>query len=68
MGIKTVHIFFITVSALMFFGLAVWRGSVYSDEGSMSALGEALGSALAGVGLVIYGVQFLRKLKGIGYL
>ncbi|HYB99023.1 MAG TPA: hypothetical protein VEC57_07780 [Candidatus Limnocylindrales bacterium] len=68
MGLKVFHVFFIGVSALMCLALAVWRASVFSDEGGTIVLMQALACGLAAVGLVVYGVSFLRKARHLSNL
>lgn len=68
MGIKAFHIFFIGVCTLMFVGLGAWQASEYSAGAGLGALAWS-GLAFAGAaGLLIYGVGFVKKLRGIGYL
>ncbi|HYC53472.1 MAG TPA: hypothetical protein VEL28_00835 [Candidatus Binatia bacterium] len=68
MGLKVFHVFFIGVSALMCAGLAAWRASVFGDDGGTMVLLQALACAAAAVGLVVYGVTFLRKARNLGNL
>ena len=68
MSLKIFHVFFIAVSALMCFGLAAWRTSVYGDDGGADVLVQAVACALAGVGLVVYGISFLRKARNLSNL
>ncbi len=65
MSLKAFHIFFIAIATLMCFGIAVWQVVAYSATGSMAQLGQALGSAIAGIGLIFYGVSFVRKTKAL---
>lgn len=68
MSLKAFHIVFITASVLLAFGFAAWSLVTYSDGRRLIDLGFGLGSATLGIGLVIYGRYFLRKLKDISYL
>lgn len=68
MSLKAFHIVFITASVLLAFGVAAWSLVNFFDGRRMMDLGFGLGSAAAGVGLVVYGRYFLRKLKNISYL
>ena len=57
MSLKAFHVFFISVSVLLCFGFGVWcfRNNGYTGMG--------VGSLLIGVGLIVYEISFLRKLK-----
>ncbi len=68
MSLKAFHIFFIVCSALLAAGIGVWQIMDFAATGRpvTAILGGA--SILAGVGLVVYGVSFLKKLKHVGYL
>lgn len=69
MSLKTFHIVFITASSAMCFGVGVWMLRDYrGPEGSIGDLWFGVGSLLAGVGLVVYGRYFLKKLKHLSYL
>ena len=68
MSLKAFHIFFIAVSILLSFGFAGWLFQRFAAEGNiLSAVGGAL-SVLAGIGLSLYGVRILKKLKHVSYL
>jgi hypothetical protein len=68
-GIKTVHILFITVCSVMSLALGGWRYSAWTDgSAGMGALMQAGASVLFAIGLVVYGVFFMRKLRDIGYM
>lgn len=67
-GIKTVHIFFISTCMLMSLALGYWRYLAFADGAGTSALIQALACVVAAGGLGVYGVAFLRKLRGIGYM
>ena len=67
MSLRTFHIVFITVSALVAFFFGVWmlfRGLV--DSGSVLMMLGGLAAFGAGVGLILYGIRFIRKLKQAG--
>jgi hypothetical protein len=61
MSLKAFHIAFITLATLLALWLAVWA----SGNGFPLL---AAGAAVAAVGLVIYGVWFLKKMKGVSLL
>ena len=69
MSLKAVHIIFITASCLLAFGFAGWcLKSYFSGEGLSRDLVFGIASFAVGVGLIIYGRYFLKKLKDVGYL
>ena len=66
MSLKTFHIVFIVVSTLVAFFAGVWavfRGMV---DGSGLLVAAGLVGFGAGVGLIYYGMAFVRKLKREG--
>lgn len=68
MGLKFFHVVFVVASVLLAGGVAAWAFGKASagDGGGWWAL--AAGGALAAVGLVAYGVWFLRKTKDMDYM
>ena len=68
MSLKAFHIFFIALSVLTAFGFAVWVISGYTKSGNTDQLIAGVISVLAGAGLIVYGIRFLRKLKHVSYL
>ncbi|MFQ5478803.1 MAG: hypothetical protein ACE5E4_09315 [Candidatus Binatia bacterium] len=68
MSLKTFHIFFISVSTLLFLAIAVWRATYFAQTGEVAGLLQAVGSLLAAVALVVYGIRILKKLKDFSYL
>jgi hypothetical protein len=68
MSLKAFHIVFVIAAILLSFGFAAWSLMTYSDGRRVIDLVFGVVSALAGVGLVIYGRYVLRKLKHISYL
>ena len=66
MSLKAFHIFFITLAIAITMGFAAWvlmDGSPNSDQGSMKAMGIC--SGIIAVGLVVYGIYFIRKARNI---
>jgi hypothetical protein len=59
MSLKAFHIFFITLSVLLSTGCAVWAFAY----GAEPAFGIA--ALVIAVGLVFYGIAFLRKARTI---
>ena len=68
MSLKAFHVVFVTASILLAFGVGAWSYFAYKDQGNPVDLIYAIGSALAGIALMIYFKIVLRKLKNISYL
>ena len=68
MGLKAFHIFFIVVSLALCLGFGVWATKDFGQSGNWVHLALGVGSFIGSGGLVWYGIWFLRKLKGVGYL
>lgn len=68
MSLKSFHLVFIALSILLAIGFGVWEVGEYAESGGSGRLVAALLSFLVAVGLIVYGVRFVRKLKHIGYL
>jgi hypothetical protein len=68
MSLKAFHITFIIVSTLMAFGFALWAFLEAQSTGSASATAAGAGGVLAGIGLILYGIRFLRKLKHVSFI
>lgn len=69
MSLKAFHVFFVTVATLFCAGLGGWavrQGWSPGGDGLMLTIGVS--SLAVAVALVIYGVWFLRHMKGVGYL
>jgi hypothetical protein len=68
MSLKTFHVVFITLSTLLAvgFGLSSYHDYQMHGGGALSLFLTAAGF-LAAVGLVIYGVWFLKKLKDVSF-
>jgi len=61
MGLRSFHMFFIFISALMCAGVASWQADVFKKTGGIWALVHAVFWAVVGLGLVIYDIGFARK-------
>lgn len=61
MSLKGFHIVFIAVSVLLCFGVGAWC----AHQNNFLA---AVGAVASGVGLIGYGVYFLKKLKKVSML
>ncbi len=68
MSLKAFHIFFIAVSILLTLGFSILGIYVFVTEQQYTYLIMGIGSLASGVALIIYGVQFVKKLKNISYL
>lgn len=68
MSLKAFHVVFITFSILLAFGFAAWELVAYGDGRRTVDLAFGIGSAVAGVALIVYGRYVLKKLKHISYL
>ncbi len=68
MSLKAFHIFFIVVSIALCVGVGVWATQDFNRSGNVVHLALGVGSFIGSGMLVWYGVWFLRKLKGVGYL
>ncbi len=68
MSLKAFHIVFVTASVLLAFGVSARAFVNYSELHRGIDLSAGIGSLVAGVGLLVYGRYFLRKLKNISYL
>ncbi len=63
MSLKAVHILFITLATLLAFGLGVWCMHAYAVQKQDLYVGLGGTAFLAGIGLIAYGISFLRKIK-----
>ena len=68
MSLKAFHIVFIVVSVLLAFGFGVWGVYYHFTYGNVWYLIMGAAAFVIGIGLIIYGINFLHKLKHIGYL
>ncbi len=68
MSLKAFHIFFVAISILLAFGFAAWAVMSYASGGGAGLLLAAGLAVAAAVGLIIYGIRFLRKLKHVSFI
>jgi len=66
MSLKTFHLLFVACAALLALGFAAWSLDAYASGRGGGMLAAAVGGALAGAALVVYGIRVRTKLKGIG--
>ena len=60
-SLKAFHLFFIAMSVILAAFTAAWAVTQYRVTPDASYLGTCAVSALAGAGLVVYGVKFQRR-------
>jgi hypothetical protein len=65
MSLKAFHILFVTVSTLLAVWFTVWCFEHFHAGAGSLYLGLGVGGALLVVGLPIYGVWFLKKMKDV---
>lgn len=65
MSLKAFHIFFIAVSILLAFGFAAWEIKGFAEGGNALQLAGGILSVIVAVGLILYGIRFMKKLKHV---
>ncbi|MGB8355466.1 MAG: hypothetical protein WCD79_16330 [Chthoniobacteraceae bacterium] len=65
MSLRAFHIVFIILSTLLSFGFAMWAYGNFQVQKDTTDLAMAVISGAAGIGLIIYGFYFLRKMRKI---
>ncbi len=68
MSLKTFHILFICVSTIFTFGFGAFEIQRYQELETQVDLAFGIGSTIAGIALLVYGVYFLKSTKHIPYL
>ena len=68
MSLKSFHIVFVTCAVLFSGWFGFWALSAFEKSGDGVMLTLCLASFLAAGGLLVYGVWFLKKLRGWSYL
>jgi hypothetical protein len=68
MSLKTFHIVFIALAALLLFGFAVWCLTAGTPGVQGMQIAGGVASLIAGVGLLVYGIRFLKKFRHVSYL
>ena len=68
MSLKAFHIFFIVVSALLAVGFAIWEIQRYIASHNLLQLVAGIIAIGAAIGLVLYGIRFMRKLKHVSLI
>lgn len=68
MSLKGVHIAFIVVSLILCAGFGAWAIADWRESGESISLYMGVGSFVGGIVLAIYGVWFLKKLRGVSFV
>ncbi|RMH23036.1 MAG: hypothetical protein D6696_01810 [Acidobacteria bacterium] len=69
MSLKAFHVVFVVVATLLMTGFGVWSLRHATGDGAGTSYLVMGGLALvAAIALVVYGVWFLKKTKGVSYL
>ncbi len=68
MSLKSFHIFFIGCAVLLAFGFSLWAFQSYAAVPGIVMLSTGIVSMLIGIGLIVYGIRFLKKLKHVSFL
>ena len=68
MSLKSFHIVFIILSTALALAFGVWAARDYGESRNWIHLALGIASFAASGVLAVYGVWFLRKLKGVSYL
>ena len=65
MGLKNIHLVFISMAVALCLAFASWSVWMYEYQGPASYLAVAVVAVSAALGLILYGSWFLRKMKGL---
>ncbi len=68
MSLKAFHIAFVAASTLLAFGFGAWLYQMYLLNNNTTFIVGSVLSCLTGVGLIVYGIKFLKKLKHVSFL
>lgn len=63
MSLKAFHLLFIGMSVVLAAFVAAWAVGQYRAGGDVGYIATAVGSALGGAGLIVYGAKFQRKVR-----
>lgn len=65
MGLKNIHLLFISMAIALCLAFGSWSVWMYRGQGSWTYLAVAVVSFLAALALTAYGNWFLKKMKGM---
>ncbi|MEK6797543.1 MAG: hypothetical protein AABZ12_01110 [Planctomycetota bacterium] len=68
MSLKAVHILFVCASMFLCAGFGAWAVGEFRTTRDLGTLLWGVGAFAIGVGMMVYGRWFLKKLRGVGYL
>ncbi|PCJ64210.1 MAG: hypothetical protein COA73_04310 [Candidatus Hydrogenedentota bacterium] len=69
MSLKAFHLVFIAISTIMAVGFGGWCiAQFFTQDGGAGYIVSGILSALAGAGLVVYGIRFARKWKDVSFI
>jgi hypothetical protein len=66
MSLKAFHVFFICASIVLCFMVGAWALQQYRLAGATGSASLAVVFYAGGVGLVFYGLRFVRKMRELG--
>jgi hypothetical protein len=64
-GLKNIHLLFISMAVALCLGFGAWCVWRFRDVGGAGLLAAAVASFGSGLGLTFYGNWFLKKTKGM---
>jgi hypothetical protein len=68
-SLKAFHVVFVTLATLLVVGVGLWAALRQYHQGHETAmLAVCVGCTAMVVGLIVYGVWFLRKTRDFGFL
>lgn len=65
MSLKVFHIIFIASSVVLILGYGIWLLQSYMSTNEIVYILGAIVSFVVGVGLIVYGIAFLRKFRHV---
>ena len=68
MSLKAIHIVFITASILLGLFVGWWAWGQYTESKATADLVYAIAAGASVLGLITYGILFIRKLRNVSYL
>ena len=68
MSLKAFHLVFVTALTSLAFGCSIWKFVTFADTHGASDLIWAIVALFCGIGVLVYGKYFLKKLKNVSFL